>query len=201
MGCDCGHASAGTDEERKTLRMALALNATMFVVGTTAGLWAQSSGLLADALDMLADATAYALALLAIRRGPLFKQRSARLSGILLLLLGLGIVGEVVRRALAGAEPVGSVMIVFALVSLVVNVTVLRMLSRYRNGEVHLRATWIFTRADVVANLSVFVSGAVVALTGLRWADLAVGLLIGLYVIHEAAEILRDARSETIQPG
>jgi IS30 family transposase len=29
------------------------------------------------------------------------------------------------------------------------------MLARYRQGEVHLRASWIFTRADVIANLAV----------------------------------------------
>jgi Co/Zn/Cd efflux system component len=38
----------------------------MFVVGMAAGLLAQSSGLMADALDMLTDATAYALALMAV---------------------------------------------------------------------------------------------------------------------------------------
>ncbi|MGF6301400.1 Co/Zn/Cd efflux system component [Paraburkholderia sp. WC7.3d] len=56
MGCACSQAQAKTDEERKTLRIALALNLAMFVIGTTAGVLAQSSGLLADALDMLADA-------------------------------------------------------------------------------------------------------------------------------------------------
>jgi hypothetical protein len=68
MGCACSQARAQTDEERKTLRIALALNLAMFVIGTTAGILAQSSGLLADALDMLADASAYAIGLLAVAR-------------------------------------------------------------------------------------------------------------------------------------
>jgi cation diffusion facilitator family transporter len=197
VGCVCSQARAQTDEERKTLRVALALNLAMFVIGTTAGLLAQSSGLLADALDMLADATAYAIGLLAVTRSPVFKHRSARLSGVLLLLLGTGILLDVGRRALGGAEPVGSVMMVFALLSLAVNVTVLRRLSRYRTGEVHLRATYLFTRADVVANLGVCVSAAIVGITGSRWADLVAGLLIGAYVVHEPAEILRDSRDES----
>ncbi|WER49937.1 cation diffusion facilitator family transporter [Cupriavidus sp. WKF15] len=176
------------------MRIALALNLAMFVIGTTAGLWAQSSGLLADALDMLSDAAAYAMALIAVARGPAFKHRSARLSGILLFVLGLGIFVDVARRALGGTEPVGGVMMVFALLSLAVNATVLRMLARFRTGEVHLRATYLFTRADVVANLGVFVSGAIVAITGLRWADLVTGFLIGAYVVREATEILRDSR-------
>ena len=78
MSCDCSHASVNTENKRKTLRVALVLYATMFVVGMAAGLWAQSSGLMADALDMLTDATADALGLMAVTRGRRFKQYSAR---------------------------------------------------------------------------------------------------------------------------
>ena len=54
--CGCHAAKTETRDQRRVLVIALALNATMFVVGLIAGLIAQSSGLLADALDMLADA-------------------------------------------------------------------------------------------------------------------------------------------------
>ena len=74
MGCDCADVSVKTDAERATLRTALILNATMFVVGSAAGIWAQSTGLMADALDMLTDAIAYGLALMAISRGLTFKK-------------------------------------------------------------------------------------------------------------------------------
>jgi Co/Zn/Cd efflux system component len=77
MPCHCGHASANSENERKTLCVALVLNATMFVVGMAAGLWAQSSGLMADALDMLSDATAYGLGLMDVTRDMRFKQYSA----------------------------------------------------------------------------------------------------------------------------
>ncbi|MGA7979215.1 MAG: cation diffusion facilitator family transporter [Chromatiaceae bacterium] len=193
MACECTQASARTDSERATLRTALLLNATMFVVGMAAGLWAQSTGLMADAVDMLADASAYALALIAVSRSAAFKRNSARWSGSLLLIMGAGIVLDVVRRGLFGSEPQGQVMMVFSLASLAVNVTVLRMLGKFRHGEVHLRATWLFTRVDVLANIGVFASGLVVWLAGLQIADLLVGLAIGVYVIKEAIEILREA--------
>ena len=194
MPCECSCAEARTETERATLRIALALNATMFVVGTATGLWAQSTGLLADALDMLADASAYALALLAVTRDEAFKRNAARWSGSMLLLLGIGIVIDVVRRTVVGSEPQGLAMMVFSLLSLAINVTVLRLLGRLRQGEVHLRATWIFTRADVLANLGVCASGLAVWASGWRAADLAVGLVIGLYVGREAFEILREAQ-------
>lgn len=193
MACECTRASAQTEAEQATLRVALALNATMFVVGTAAGWWAQSTGLMADALDMLADASAYALALLAVARGPAFKRNAARWSGSLLLLLGAGILFNVARSGLFGSEPLGPAMMLFSLVSLAVNITVLRMLDKFRHGEVHLRATWLFTRVDVLANLGVFGSGLVVWITGLHVADLLIGLVIGVYVAKEAIEILREA--------
>lgn len=192
MACGCVTTSAASDAERRTLRIALALNAAMFVIGAGAGLWGHSTGLMADALDMLADASAYGLSLMAISRDADFKRNSARLSGSLLLILGLGIIGEAIRRMFTGTEPIAAVMMTFATLSLVVNVTVLRLLSAFRHGEVHLRATWIFTRADVIANIGVLASGLVIQVMGWGFVDLIAGVLIGGYVAKEAVEILNQ---------
>ena len=147
---DCGcHHEAKNAQERRILTIALVLNAAMAVIGGLAGWIAQSTGLLADALDMLSDATAYAIGLAAIGRGVRFKANAAWLSGSVLLVLGLGVLVEVGRRVLQGAEPLSGWMIGVACLSLVVNLTVLRLLAPLKSGEVHLRATWLFTRADV----------------------------------------------------
>ena len=192
---DCGcHHEAKNAQERRILWIALALNATMAVVGGVAGWIAESTGLLADALDMLSDATAYAIGLVAIGRSARSKANAALLSGGALLLLGLGVLVEVGRRVLYGAEPASDWMIGIALLSLVVNVTVLRLLEPLKSGEVHLRATWLFTRADVVANIGVILAGALVLWLGSPYPDFVIGTLIGLYVIKEAVEILGDAR-------
>lgn len=194
MSCGCEPPNGQSPAERRVLSIALVLNATMFVVGLAAGLVAQSTSLLADSLDMLSDASAYGIALVAIHRSAGFKVGAARLSGAILTILGLGVLVDVARRALLGAEPTSWIMLATATLSLIVNSTVLRLLTPFRSGEVHLRATWIFTRADVVANLAVIAAGAIVMLVGWRWVDLVVGAAIGLYVLREAVEILREAR-------
>lgn len=194
--CGCEVQEASTAEQRRVLGIALALNATMFIVGTVAGVFAQSSGLLADALDMFADASAYAIALLAVERAMGFKQRAALISGSILALLGAGVIVDALRRAFTTSEPEGWVMFAVAALSLTVNATVLRLLRRYREGEVHLRATWIFTRADVIANLGVIAAGMLVLATGSRVPDLVIGCAIGLYVLKEAFEILRNVEAE-----
>ena len=194
MGCGC-RQTIDAEGQRRVLSIALALNASMFAVGLVAGLIAQSSGLLADSLDMLADAAAYAMALCAVDRSNLFKARAARLSGGFLLLLGTGVFLDALRRGVLGSSPNSLIMGVVAAVSLAVNATVLCLLRTYRDQEAHLRATWIFTRADVVANLAVIASGGLIWLTGLHWIDAIVGAAIGVYVIKEALEILRDERA------
>lgn len=195
---DCGcHHEAKNAQEKRVLIIALALNAAMAVIGGIAGWIAQSTGLLADALDMLSDATAYAIGLVAIGRTARFKANAALLSGSVLLVLGLGILFEVGRRVLQGAEPQSGWMIGTALLSLAVNMFVLRLLAPLKSGEVHLRATWLFTRADVVANIGVILAGVLVLWLGSPYPDFIIGILIGLYVIKEAIEILREARSET----
>ena len=193
---DCGcHHEAKSAQERRILTIALVLNAAMAVIGGVAGWMGQSTGLLADALDMLSDATAYAIGLAAIGRGARFKANAAWLSGSVLLVLGLGVLLEVGRRVFQGAEPLSGWMIGTACLSLVVNLTVLRMLAPLKSGEVHLRATWIFTRADVVANVGVVVAGLLVLVLASPYPDYVIGTLIGLYVIKEALEILSDARN------
>jgi len=192
--CACHDTAAETADQRRAIAIALALNLAMFVIGTVAGLLAESASLLADALDMLADASAYGIALLAIGRTATFKQRAATASGLILAALGSGVVLETIHRAVAGSEPEGWIIVGGAMLSLVINASVLRLLHRYRNGEAHLRASWIFTRADVVANVGVIAAGMLVLVTGSRVPDLVVGCLIGAYVIKEAVEILRDAR-------
>jgi cation diffusion facilitator family transporter len=191
--CGCQPAKLETAEQRRTLWIALTLNAAMFIIEVIAGLGGNSTSLLADGIDMLTDATAYGIALVAIGRSNAFKVRAATISGVLLLFVGLGVIAEIARRINGGAEPHGTWMIAVACIALVVNVAVLRMMARHRDGEVHLRAAWIFTRADVVVNAAVIASGVAVLLTGIRYFDLIVGAAIGLYVLREAIEILRNA--------
>ena len=180
--------------DRRTLLIALAANVAMFAVGVVGWRIAQSTALLADAFDMLADATGYAVAYWAVGRSRRVQVMAARWNGSLLIALGLGVLGEVLHRWFVPGEPIGGLIVAFAVLSLAVNGSVLRMLSKYRNAvDPHLRATWVDTRADVLVNVSVLVSGAVIAWTGYRIVDLLMGAAIGLFVIREGFEIWNEA--------
>jgi cation diffusion facilitator family transporter len=193
--CGCEPLLPETRDQRRDLWIVLVLNAAMFAIETGVGLAAHSAGLIADGLDMLSDASVYAIALVAIGRSARFKAEAARWSGWMLLLLGGGLLAEVVRRFFTGGAPEGGWMIGVALLALAVNLAALRILAQHRRGEVHLRAAWIFTRMDVVANVAVLASGALVLATGNRYFDLVVGAAISVYVVREALEILREAHA------
>jgi cation diffusion facilitator family transporter len=193
MSCSCD-ATNCEPGQRKILGVALGLNASMFVVCLVGGIVAQSVGLMADSLDMLADAVAYAIGLYAIGRAAQWKLNAARWTGWTLGFLGLAVLMEAGRRAFTGAKPESSLMLAIATAALVVNSLVLYLLSRHRSEGVHLRAIWICTRADVIANLAVILSAGILWLTGWWYVDLIVGAAIGAYIVKEAREILATAK-------
>ncbi len=177
--------------ERRTLRAVLAINAAMFVVERAAGWIAQATGLIADSLDMLADASVYGLSLYAVGRAPRLKLRAAHASGLLQAALAIGALIDVTRRALAGSAPEAPAMIAVSLLALAANVASLTLVSRHRAGGAHMRASVIFSTNDVLANLGVIAAGALVAWTGSRVPDLAVGTTVALLVLSGGVRILR----------
>jgi Co/Zn/Cd efflux system component len=177
--------------ESAILKRLLAINGAMFAVELSAGWLAQSTGLIADSLDMFADAAVYGAALYAVGRSATLKLRAAHLAGWLQLLLALGVLGEVLRRFIFGSEPVSALMMGFGALALVANVACLLLIHSQKDGGVHMKASWIFSANDVIANLGVILAGVLVAWTDSRYPDLVIGLIIGLIVLNGARRILQ----------
>jgi cation diffusion facilitator family transporter len=197
---DCGcQFEAQNKAQRKVLRILFALNAAMFVIGIGAGTLAHSTALVADSLDMFADAAVFGISLYAIGKSPLKKVRAAYLSGIFQTTLASFVLLDVTRRALLGSEPESGWMMGIAALSLVVNLYCMRLMAQHRHEEVHMRASWIFLSNDAIANLGVIVAGLLVGLLNSRFPDLVIGLLIAIVVMRGGVQIIRDARREQIR--
>ena len=185
----------GDDRQRKFLIIVLIINAALFAVELTAGYLAGSMGLVADSLDMLADALVYGLSLYAVGRTLQHKKRVARMSGYFQLLLAIFGMVEVVRRFLgAGGEPSFTLMIGISLLALAGNVASLLVLQRAASKEVHMKASWIFTTNDVLVNIGVIVAGILVFVTGSKIPDLVVGAVVFCLVAYGAFRILKLSR-------
>ena len=193
--CDCS-IEVESKEQARVLIVLLAINAVMFVTEIVAGVLAESTGLIADSLDMLADAAVYGIGLYAVGRALSVKVRAAFVSGYLQIGLALIVALDIGRRAVFGSEPEPSFMVLVSVFALVANVTCLMLLAKHRDGEVHMRASWIFSKNDVIANAGVILSGLLVYGLGSRWPDLIVGLLIVTVVLRGGLAIVADARQE-----
>jgi Co/Zn/Cd efflux system component len=172
------------------LKALLAINALMFVAELALGVIAESAGLIADSLDMFADAAVYGLAFYAVGRSKGLQLKAAHLSGFLQIALALGVLLEVVRRFIFGSEPESLLMMGVGLVALVANVGCLLLIARHRDGGAHMRASWIFSANDVLANLGVIVAGLLVMITGSPYPDLIIGFAVGLLVLNGGRQIL-----------
>ena len=163
----------------------------MFAGEAIGAVLADSSALLADSLDMFADAAVYGIAIFGVHRARTTQLRAARISGVLQLMLALGAFAEVIRRGLFGSEPDAPLMVAVALAALVVNVSCMWLLARHRHGGAHMRASWIFTTNDVMANIGVIVAAGLVRLLQSNIPDLVVASAIALVVLMGALRILR----------
>ena len=177
--------------EARVLRLLLGINALMFLVEMVAGFWADSAALIADAADMLADAAVYGVALYAVGRDPRHKLRSARISGLLQLVLAVGALSETGRRVLTGSSPDELAMIGISVLALAANVWCLSLISGHRDKGVHMRASYIFSANDVLANLGVILAGVLVTWSGSPLPDWIIGGLIGTMVLIGSIRILR----------
>ncbi|KRA61166.1 cation transporter [Rhizobium sp. Root651] len=184
---------ASNAAERKTLVLVLAINFLQVIVAGFVGILADSSGLLGAALDNLGDAGVYAVSLYAVGRTVAAKARVARLSGILLSVLGLALFVEVFRRFFMGAEPIGFAMIVTAIANAATNLLCLRLLRSHRDQGVHLKASWIFTTNDMLANTGIVASGIAVMFFASPLPDLIIGLAVAGIVLKGGWDILREA--------
>jgi Co/Zn/Cd efflux system component len=194
---DCGcEVEITNNSQKQVLYWLLGINALMFMVEFGVGWVAQSTALIADSLDMLADAIVYGIGLYAVGRAITDKARAATVSGYFQLLLALLILVDIVRRIVQGSDPVSVLMMGMGSLALIANVICLLLIQKHKNGEVHMRASWIFSTNDVIANAGVILSGALVWWLDMRWPDIVIGGVIVLVILRGARMILREAQEE-----
>ena len=193
--CDC-KIELKNDDQKTVLIALLAINAFMFVIEITLGIYSESTALIADSLDMLADATVYGIGLYAVGKTAMTKVRAASVSGVFQIILGGFVLIDVIRRFVVGSEPESTIMLLVGLLALIANLTCLKLISKHRQGEVHMRASWVFSKNDVIANLGIIIAAALVYMLGSSLPDLLIGMLIAFVVVRGGIYIVKDAHRE-----
>lgn len=184
--------SESTSVQTKLLWTVLFINFGFFILEMTTGIISRSMGLVADSLDMLADATVYGLSLWAVGAVVARKKKVATLSGYFqLALAGIGLM-EVIRRFIGVEEiPDFRMMIGVSVLALIANSVCLYLLQKSKSKEAHMKASMIFTSNDVIINTGVILAGVLVLLTQSKYPDLIVGAIVFLVVVRGAIRILK----------
>jgi Co/Zn/Cd efflux system component len=203
---DHGHGGHGHDHAhdldgvyRNVLWIVFALNAGMFGVEAVAGAVAGSVSLQADALDFLADAANYLIALFVLGRALTWRAGAGLLKGIAMGAFGLYVLGYSAWMAGTGGVPEAPVMGIVGAMALTANVVSALLLYKFRGGDSNRQSVWLCSRNDAIANVAVIGAAGLVYLTHSHWPDLVVGFLMAALSLHSAWQIVRQARGELRQ--
>ena len=198
------HAPSADADSRK-LAAALALILAFMAAEVAAGIVADSLALLSDAAHMLTDAIAIGLALFALRlaqRPPSggftygLKRAeilSAQVNGVTLLLLGVLIVIEGVRRLFEPPDVEGSLVLIVALIGIPVNLGALRLIASAERRSLNVEGAFQHILTDLFAFVATAIAGALIITTGFDQADGIASLLVAATMLWAAYGLLRDS--------
>jgi cobalt-zinc-cadmium efflux system protein len=201
-----GHTHApSADADARKLGLALALILVFMAGEVTAGIVAHSLALLSDAAHMLTDAIAIALALFALRlaqRPPSggftygLKRAeilSAQVNGVTLLLLGILIVIESVRRLIDPPDVEGTLVLIVALVGIPVNLGALRLIASAERRSLNVEGAFQHILTDLFAFIATAIAGVLIITAGFEQADGIASLLVAATMLWAAYGLLRDS--------
>ncbi len=183
-------------KHKTVLIVVLVINASLFIVEATAGLLANSTALLADSLDMLGDSLVYGFSLYVLWRSAAWKAKAALLKGTIMAVFGAGVLLEVIHKIISGIVPSAETMGIIGALVLLGNGICFLVLFRHRSDDLNMRSTWLCSRNDIIANLSVLVAAIGVKVFAAGWPDIVVGTAIAALFLKSAFTVLRESVSE-----
>ena len=184
------------DSKRNILVWVLLINGAMFLIEGIYGWLAQSSALMADALDMLGDAAIFGFSLYVIRLDSIWQNRAGYIKGIIMALFSISVLIGAFYKLFNPVVPEAFTMGGIGALALVANLICAILLLGFRDSDINMRSAWICSRNDVLANIGVLLAAWGVAWTGSSWPDLIVGVSISALILKSAIEVLKDAKLE-----
>jgi cobalt-zinc-cadmium efflux system protein len=197
--------SIAADADRSKLAIALGLILAFMAVEVAVGIAASSLALLSDAAHMLTDAAAIGLALVAIdlarrpARGAFtfgLKRAeilSAQFNGATLLVLGLLVVVEGLRRLFNPPDVEGGPVLAVALLGIAVNLVATWVLARANRASLNVEGAYRHLVTDLAAFVATAIAGAIVLLTGFREADGLAALFVAAIMLYASYGLLRES--------
>jgi cobalt-zinc-cadmium efflux system protein len=185
----------------------LSLAATLAFTGFEifAGLRSHSLSLLSDAGHNFTDALALLLAGIGIclqsKPADQFKTYGYGRAGVItaflnaatLIVISLAIFWEAIVRLLH-PEPLNDrIMLWVAVGALVLNGVIVIALNRGNKGDINIRAAMIHMLGDAVAAVAIIAGALAIRYTGLTYIDPILSIVLGIFIIYTAWDIVRES--------
>ncbi|HEY7322069.1 MAG TPA: cation transporter, partial [Candidatus Binatia bacterium] len=100
------------------------------------------------------------------------------------------------HKMLAGIVPVAETMGVIGLLVLLGNGVCFVLLFQHRSDDLNMRSTWLCSRNDIIANLSVLVAAIGVKFLDSNWPDILVGAAISVLFLRSSFAVIRESVRE-----
>jgi len=197
-GC-CGEGAKFdglSPDYRRRLWAVIAINAVMFIIEMTAGHYARSQALQADALDFLGDALTYGISLAVIGTSVRVRTMAALAKGLSLLAMGVWVLGSTLYRVFVIGVPEAGVMGAIGALALAANLASVLILMRYKEGDANVRSVWLCSRNDAIGNVAVMIAALGVWGTATGWPDLIVAAVMATLFLSSSWQIIRQALAE-----
>ncbi|HEV7393795.1 MAG TPA: cation diffusion facilitator family transporter [Burkholderiales bacterium] len=199
-----GHSHAA-DAPVRSLRIALALTATLLVVEIIGGIASNSIALLADAGHMLTDVAALALALFVawFSKQPETPQKTygylrweilaAFVNGATLLLISAWILWTAIVRFGSPEQVEGGLMLTVSAAGLIVNIIAARVLVASSSQSLNARGAYLHVLGDLLASVGTLIAALVIRYTGALMADPIASILTTALIIRGAWQLVRES--------
>jgi len=193
------------DDYSRAFAIGIALNLGFVIVETIFGFLANSMSLLADAGHNLSDV----LGLLIAWAGATMAKRAASprftygfkkapilaaLANSLFLLVAVGAIGaEATRRLFHPSTTQGGTVMVVATIGIVLNGATALLFARGRHRDINIRGAYLHMAADAAVSAAVVFAGLVILLTGQRWVDPVMGLVVAFVILWGSIDLLKES--------
>lgn len=190
---------------RKRLLIVLGITSTVLVAELIGSAVTGSLALLADAGHMFTDVAGILLAVLAVTFAsrPATPQRTfgyyrleilaAVVNAVLLFGVAVFILVEAWQRWTNPPEVEGGLMLAFATVGLVANISGLLVLRSGAKESLNVKGAYLEVLGDLLGSVAVIAAAAVIALTGWLRADVVASVAVPLMILPRTWTLLREA--------
>jgi Co/Zn/Cd efflux system component len=194
-------AQALQGEQRRVLRIVMAINIATFVLMIAAAMYSRSSALLSGALDNFGDALTYALSLAVVGASTLAKSKVAMFKAALILLAAIVVAAQIGYRLANPAVPLFEGIGLAATLNLAANVVCLRLLTPYRHGDVNLASAYECSRNDLYDGVAALAAAVGVWWFEAGWPDIVVAGALLILFLRSAWRVFREASRQMRQSG